>query len=71
MKPLTPKGYMEKIKILSLYDSKLNYIGERVIYRYRGTYYIIKSNNKAYEIGLKTLNGKVFAMLKPNGLVKD
>ena len=40
---------MDKIKKLSLYDSGLNYIGERVIYRYKGNYYIIKSNNKAYE----------------------
>lgn len=71
MKPLTPKGYMSKIKILSLYDDKLNFIGERMVYKYNGNYYIIKNNGKAYQIGLKQLNGKVFAMVNPNGLIKD
>ena len=71
MKPLTPKSYMNKKRMLSLYDNKLDYIGERMIYEYRDNYYIIKNNGKAYQIGLKQFNGKVFAMLKPNGLIKD
>lgn len=68
-RPLTPAGYMTKKRKLSLYDENLKYLGERMVYEYRGNYYITRQNNKAYQVGLKQIGGSVFAMLKPNGNV--
>ena len=67
--PLSPRGYMIKKRKIGFYNQDLKYVGERMIYTYKGKYYIVKSNGKAYEIGLKQIGNHVFAMIKPNGSI--
>jgi len=69
-KTMSPRGYMTRYKRLDLYDRNLKFIGTRTVYKYGNNYYIIKANNKAYQVGVKLINNKPLLMEMPNGITK-
>ena len=67
-----PKSYMTKRKYHDVYNSDLTFYGNRLLYTdLDGKAYIIKKDNKAYQVTLAQFDNKKFIMLKPKGIVKS
>ena len=70
-KIIYPKSYMTPRRNHDVYNSDLTFYGNRKLYEYQGKAYIIKKDNKAYQVTLAQFDNKKFIMIKPNGMVKS